>query len=78
MHQWLYLIWYRILNNCRKNAFLIFLRVNGLLGPFIITNVNIKKRTTITHSASHSLGSCPFARVIAFPLEPTCYSDNLI
>ena len=38
-----------------------FLRFNGLLGPFIFTIVNLKKRPAITRSASYSMGLCPLA-----------------
>ena len=40
---------------------------NYLLGPFIFTIVNFKKRPTIAPSVSYNLGSCPFACVIAIP-----------
>ena len=38
-----------------------FLWFNGLLGSFIFTIVNLKKRPAITQSASYSMGSCPLA-----------------
>ena len=41
------------------------LRFIGLLGPFIFTIVNLKKRPSITPSASYSMGSCP----ICYPCD---------
>ena len=52
----------------KKNCILWF---NDLLGSFIYILVKLKKRPTITRSASYSLGSCPLTWVIAFP-HKTC------
>ena len=41
--------------------------VKWSMGPFIFTDVNLKKGPAITLSASYSMGSCPLAIVIAFP-----------
>ena len=48
------------------------LRLNCLLGPFILTIVKFQKRPTITKSASYRKGSCPLALVIAFPCKHNC------
>ena len=39
---------------------IIFQRLNDLLGPFIVTFVNFKKRPATTFIASYNMGSCPF------------------
>ena len=35
-----------------------------LLGPFMITNVNFKEKTSNSISASHSPDSCPLAKLL--------------
>ena len=54
-----------------------------LLGPFIFTFVNIKKRPNNTYSALYGLGSCPLAIDIVFLhmvlviLDKICIVDNV-
>ena len=45
----------------------VFYSLMVLLGPFIFTVVNLKKRLVITSIASYDMGSCHFSPVIAFP-----------
>ena len=54
-------VWYHLF------IFVRVLRFNDLLGPFIFTIVNVKKRPAITFSVLYDLGSCPFTLVIAIP-----------
>ena len=51
---------------------------NGLLGPFILTSVNLKKRPAITPSASYGLGSCSLLELLLFLAQIMfpCYSDK--
>ena len=47
----------RLINNVK------LLRYNDLLGPFMFTVVNSKKRPATTYSVSYNMGSCPLTVV---------------